>query len=90
MSESQLAALLAKIKTDATLRLRLMSASDLPSAVELARAAGFDVTDSDWLNYQASQGLITELSDNELEGVAGGAGQTEKQSCEKDYVFKCE
>jgi len=36
----------------------------------MAKEAGFDVSKADWLKYQANQTL--ELSDEELEGVAGG------------------
>jgi predicted ribosomally synthesized peptide with nif11-like leader len=36
----------------------------------MAKEAGFDVSKSDWLKHQAKQTL--ELSDEELEGVAGG------------------
>jgi predicted ribosomally synthesized peptide with nif11-like leader len=76
MSEEQLAALLVKLKDDAALRDKLQAAADLDAAVALAKEAGFDVSKADWLKYQAKQTL--ELSDEELEGVAGGtiAGQT--------------
>jgi predicted ribosomally synthesized peptide with nif11-like leader len=70
MSEAQLTALLAKLKEDAGLREKLQGAADLDSAVALAKEAGFDVSKADWLKYQANQTL--ELSDEELEGVAGG------------------
>ena len=70
MSEEQLAALLAKIKDDAGLQEKLKGAADLDAAIALAREAGFDVSKADWLRYQAKQTL--ELSDEELEGVAGG------------------
>lgn len=40
--------------------------------VALAKEAGFDVSKADWLKYQAKQTL--ELSDEELEAVAGGGG----------------
>ena len=70
MSEEQLAALLAKLKEDAGLREKLQGAGDLDAAVALAKEAGFDLTKADWLKYQAKQTL--ELSDEELEAVAGG------------------
>ena len=70
MSEEQLAALLAKLKDDAGLQEKLKSAADLDAAIALAKEAGFDVSKADWLKYQAKQTL--ELSDEELEGVAGG------------------
>jgi predicted ribosomally synthesized peptide with nif11-like leader len=70
MSEEQLAALLAKLKDDAGLQEKLKGAADLDAAVSLAKEAGFDVSKADWLKHQAKQTL--ELSDEELEGVAGG------------------
>ena len=73
MSEEQLSALLAKLKEDAGLQEKLKGAGDLDAAVALAKEAGFDVTKADWLKYHARQTL--ELSDEELEGVAGGANQ---------------
>ena len=70
MSEEQLSALLAKLKDDAGLQEKLKGAADLDAALALAMEAGFDVSKADWLKYQAKQTL--ELSDEELEGVAGG------------------
>jgi predicted ribosomally synthesized peptide with nif11-like leader len=70
MSEEQLTALLAKIKEDAGLQEKLKGAADLDAAVALAKEAGFDVSKADWLKYQAKETI--ELSDEELEGVAGG------------------
>ena len=70
MSEEQLAALLAKLKDDAGLQEKLKGAADLDAVLAIAKEAGFDVSKAAWLNYQANQTL--ELSDEELEGVAGG------------------
>jgi predicted ribosomally synthesized peptide with nif11-like leader len=67
MSEEQLSALLAKLKEDAGLQEKLKGAADLDAAVAMAKEAGFDVSKV----YQSKQTL--ELSDEELEGVAGGA-----------------
>jgi predicted ribosomally synthesized peptide with nif11-like leader len=71
MSEEQLTALLAKLKEDAGLQEKLKGAADLDAAVALAKEAGFDVSKADWLKYQAKQTI--ELSDEELEGLGGGA-----------------
>jgi len=70
MSEEQLTALLAMLKEDAGLQEKLKGAADLDAAIALAKEAGFDVSKADWLKYQAKQTI--ELSDEELEGVAGG------------------
>ena len=70
MSAEQLTALLAKLNDDAGLREKLKGAADLDAAVAMAQEAGFDVSKADWLNHHTKQTL--ELSDEELEGVAGG------------------
>jgi len=70
MSEEQLAALFAKLKDDSGLQEKLNGAADLDAAVALAKEAGFVVSKADWLRHQAKQAL--ELSNEELEGVAGG------------------
>jgi predicted ribosomally synthesized peptide with nif11-like leader len=70
MSEEQLAALLAKIRDDAGLQEKLKGADDLDAVLAIAKDAGFDVSKAAWLRYQANQTL--ELSDEELEEVAGG------------------
>jgi len=70
MSEEQLAALLAKLKDDAGLQEKLKGAADLDAVLAIAKDAGFDISKAAWLRYQATQTL--ELSDEELEGVAGG------------------
>jgi len=73
MSEEQLTALLAKLNDDAGLREKLKGAGDLDAAVAMAQDAGFDVSKADWLKHQAKETL--ELTDAELEGVTGGAGE---------------
>jgi predicted ribosomally synthesized peptide with nif11-like leader len=74
MSEEQLAALLAKLNDDAGLREKLQGAADLDAALAIAKDAGFDISrctdEAAWLRYQAKQTI--ELSDEELDGVAGG------------------
>ena len=70
MSEEQLAALIAKLKDDEGLQAKLKDAADLDAILAIAKDAGFDVSKADWLRYQAKQ--TVELSDEELEGVAGG------------------
>ena len=66
----QITALLEKLKEDADLREKLQGANDLDAAEALVKEAGFDVSKADWLKYEENQTL--ELSDEELEGVAGG------------------
>ncbi len=83
MSEEQLSALLAKLKDDVGLQEKLKGAADLEAAVAFAKEAGFDVSKADWLRYQAKQTL--ELSDGELEGVAGGGKTQGPPSCREGH-----
>ena len=85
MSEEQLSALLAKLKEDAGLREKLKGAADLEAAVVIAKGAGFDVSKADWLRHQAKQTL--ELSDEELEGVAGGGNKSGGDTCQNRGCF---
>ncbi len=73
MSEEQLAALLAKLKDDAGLQEKLKGAADLDAALAIATEAGFVISKAVWLKFQAQQTI--ELSDEELENVAGGQGE---------------
>ena len=66
MSEEQLSAFLAALKADTGLQEKLKGATDLDAALAIVQEAGFDVSKADWLKHQG------ELSDEELEGVAGG------------------
>ncbi len=70
MSKEQLAALLAKLKDDAGLQEKLKGAADLDAVLAIAKDAGFEISKAAWLRYQANQTL--QLSDEELEKVAGG------------------
>ena len=90
MSEEQLTALLAKLKEDAGLQEKLKGAADLDAAVALAKEAGYDVSKADWLKYQAKQTI--ELSDEELEGVAGGTiggGWVSVDARKVEGVWRC-
>ena len=64
MSEEHLKAFIAKVQEDSSLQEQLMAEGADPIAI--AKAAGFTITQQD-LDFAASQ-----LSDAELEGVAGG------------------
>ena len=66
MSEEQLKAFLEKVKGDTTLQEKLKAASDADAVVAIAKEAGFSISADDLTKDQY------ELSDEELEGVAGG------------------
>ena len=70
MSAEQLTAFWAAVEGDPSLEETLKGAADLDAAVAVAKEAGFDVSKADLLEYQAQQTL--ELSDEDLEKVAGG------------------
>ncbi len=66
MSEKQLKAFLEKVKADTSLLEQLKTAADANAVVEIAKEAGFTISADD-LNKS-----VSEISDEELEGVAGG------------------
>ena len=72
MSEEQLKSFLEKVKTDTSLQEKLKAAADADAALAIAKEAGFAITAEDIQSMQSS----TDLSDEELEGVAGGANQS--------------
>ena len=71
MSEEQLKAFLDALQGDTLLQERLKAAADVDAVVALAKEAGFAISKAEVLKAQAQQ--TTELSDEELEEVAGGA-----------------
>ena len=69
MSEEQLKAFLEKVKADTSLQEKLNGAADADAVMEIAKEAGFAITAED---IQSMQSATVELSDEELEGAAGG------------------
>ena len=66
MSEEQLKAFLEKVKTDTSLQEKLKAADDADAVVAIAKEAGFTISADELKSFQSA------LSDEELEGVAGG------------------
>ena len=66
MSEEQLKAFLEKLKADTSLQEKLKAAADNDGVAAIAKDAGFSISADDLKNAQS------EISDEELEGVAGG------------------
>ena len=66
MSEEQLKAFLEAVKADAGLQEKLKAAENVDAVVEIAKAAGFVISVEELKSAQA------EVSEEELEGVAGG------------------
>ncbi|QBE69398.1 hypothetical protein SynWH8101_1816 [Synechococcus sp. WH 8101] len=71
MSEEQLKAFLGVVKADAALQEKLKTAADADAVVAIAKAAGFVIS---------VEGLKSslEVSEEELEGVAGGGWDWKK------------
>ena len=67
MSEEQLKAFLEKVKGDNNLQEKLKAAGDADGVVAIAKEAGFSISADDLKNAQS------EISEEELENVAGGA-----------------
>ena len=67
MSEEQLKAFMEAVKADAGLLEQLKAAGDADAVVAIAKAAGFVITAEELARAQA------EISEAELEGVAGAA-----------------
>ena len=68
MSEEQLKAFLEKVKGDTSLQEKLKGAADNDAVVAIAKAAGFSLSADDINKAQS------ELSEEEMEGVAGAGG----------------
>ena len=66
MSEQQLKAFLEKVKGDTNLQERLKAAADSDAVVSIAKEVGFMISVDDLDQAQS------EISDEELEEVAGG------------------
>ena len=70
MSEEQLKAFIEKVKGDTSLQEKLKAAADADAVAAIAKEAGFSISADDLAKAQS------ELSDEELEGVAGGFWRT--------------
>ena len=66
MSEEQLKAFIAKVQSDTSLQEKLKAEG--ADVVAIAKAAGFTITTEDLNSHRQN------LTEDELEGVAGGAG----------------
>ena len=74
MSEEQLKTFIKKVKSDTCLQEKLNGAADSDAVLEIAKEAGFSITAEDIQSLM--QSTTVELSDEELEGAAGGRRQT--------------
>jgi len=80
MSEEQLKAFLEAVKADAALQEKLNAAEDDDAVVAIAKTAGFVISAEELKRAQA------EISEEDLEGVAGGRRFTgNKNTCYDCY-----
>ena len=70
MSLEQFKAFLAKVKGDPSLQEKLKAVADSDAVAAIAKEAGFMISADDLT--KAEQKAQSELSEEELEGVAGG------------------
>ena len=85
MSEEQLKAFLEKVQGDTSLQEKLKAAADANAVSAIAKEAGFSISADDLTNAQS------ELSDQELEGMAGGHEGVILWGSDADdgHFFKC-
>ena len=80
MSEEQLKAFLKKVQGDTSLQEKLKAAADADAVAAIAKEAGFSISADDLIKAQS------EISEEELEGVAGG-GKQNNCNCRLTHVF---
>ena len=83
MSEEQLKAFMEAVNADARLQEKLREAGDFDAVVAIAKTAGFIISADELQRAQA------EISENELETVAGGGSQTCDYSCTLGCYATC-
>ena len=80
MSEEQLTAFLEKVQGETSLQEKLKAAADANAVVAVAKEAGFSISADDLTNAQSK------LSEEELEGVAGGSGTEAARLAMDDHL----
>ena len=83
MSEEQLKAFIEKVKADTSLQEKLKAAADSDAVLAIAKEAGFSIS-ADVLKSAQS-----ELSEEELEGVAGGDYPETEVTCSPLLLLCC-
>lgn len=79
MSQQAVSALMERVETDQAFRERLESAPTNEAKREVVVDAGYDIEPSDLPAFRSEYGL-SELSDEDLEKVAGGSGTLTAES----------
>ena len=81
MSEEQLKAFIEKVQGDDSLQEKLKAAANPDAVVAIAKEAGFSISTDDFETQ-------SELSDGELEKVAG-SGFTQQKTCTSILLDNC-
>ena len=87
MSEEQLNAFLEKVKADTSLQEKLKAAADSDAVLAIAKDAGFIISADDLRTLH--QFAPSELSEEELEGVAGGDYPETEVTCSPLLLLCC-
>ena len=85
MSEEQLKAFIAKVQADPSLQEQLKAEG--ADVVAIAKAAGFSITTED---IQSRTKPVRTVSDEELEGAAGGKGACPTVNCAPTVSSLCQ
>ena len=91
MSEDQLKAFVEKVKGDTSLQEKLTAASDADAVVSIAKEEGFSISIDDikaQLLELSDEAGDVELSDEELEGVAGGVAVGELPASLREQLLR--
>ncbi|QNI54570.1 nif11-like leader peptide domain protein [Synechococcus sp. BIOS-E4-1] len=80
MSEEQLKTFIEKVQGDDNLQAKLKAAADPDAVVAIAKEAGFSIS-ADELKKAPKRLFQSEISEEELEGVAGGNKDTDCLGC---------
>ena len=73
MSEDQFKAFLEAIQADAGLQQKLQGVTEPDAIAAIAKEAGFSISAEEMIKAQSGRNNNNELTDSELENVAGGA-----------------
>ena len=85
MSEEQLKAFIEKVKADTSLHEQLKAAADTDAVLAIAKEAGFMISADDWEKAKPKP-KTRELSDEQLDGVAGGGRAIDFENDPDDHL----
>ena len=86
MSEEHLKAFIAQVQADKALQARLKTAEGIDAVILIAKEAGYSINVEDLSRPSLSN---QQLSDKELENVAGGWVTMDYDTCNCTGLFSC-